>query len=93
MVKNITYEKVDLIPKKLKESVLYISLKYGVAVHKCFCGCREKVVMPIKPNKAYWWELSFNDNKVTVYGSIGNYQSCRSHYKITNNQVLFMEKV
>lgn len=80
-------EYVELMPKVIEEGVLYISKKYGTAVHKCCCGCGQKVVTPLKPTE---WSLSVSAGGVTLRPSIGNWSfSCRSHYWIRNNRVVW----
>jgi hypothetical protein len=76
---------VDFMPKALEDGVLYISEKYSTAVHKCCCGCGEKVVTPLKPTE---WSLSVVKDAVTLSPSIGNWSfPCQSHYWIRNNRV------
>jgi hypothetical protein len=78
---------VELMPKILEDGVLYISQKYATAVHKCCCGCGEKVVTPLKPTE---WSLSVTKGAVTLYPSIGNWSlGCRSHYWIRDNRVVW----
>jgi len=80
-------EYVELMPKVIGEGVLYISQKYATAVHKCCCGCGEKVVTPLKPTE---WSLSINHGAVTLCPSIGNWSfACRSHYWIRNSRVVW----
>lgn len=80
-------EYVELMPKAIEEGVLYISKKYGTAIHKCCCGCGQKVVTPLKPTE---WSLSVAAEGVTLRPSIGNWSfPCRSHYWIRNNRVMW----
>jgi len=80
-------EYVELMPKVIEEGVLYISKKYSTAVHKCCCGCGQKVVTPLKPTE---WSLSVAAGGVSLRPSIGNWSfPCRSHYWIRNNQVVW----
>jgi Family of unknown function (DUF6527) len=86
-VTEIRPQYVELMPKVIEEGVLYISRKYATAVHKCCCGCGEKVVTPLKPTE---WSLSVNYGAVTLRPSIGNWSfACRSHYWIRNNRVVW----
>lgn len=52
MSKQETYETqfVDRMPPDdmLKDGMLYVAPHFHVAVHKCMCGCGEKVVTPWK---------------------------------------------
>lgn len=80
-------EYVELMPKVIEEGVLYISKKYCTAIHKCCCGCGQKVVTPLKPTE---WSLSVTAGCVTLRPSIGNWSfPCRSHYWIRNNRVVW----
>jgi hypothetical protein len=65
--------------------VLYISIPYATAVHKCCCGCGEKVVTPLTPTD---WKLIFDGESVSLSPSIGNWSfRCESHYWIRSNNV------
>lgn len=76
---------VELMPGQLQDGVLYISEKYGTAIHKCCCGCGQKVVTPLSPAK---WQLRRSRDAVTLYPSIGNWNlPCQSHYWIRRNRV------
>lgn len=84
-MKTIQHKFVDLIPERLVEGILYISIEYCTAVHKCVCGCGNEVVTPISPTD---WKLTFNGESVSFYPSIGNWSfECKSHYWIENNIV------
>lgn len=84
-MKTIQHRFVEFIPDSLEEGILYITIEYKTAVHKCACGCGNKVVTPISPND---WRLIFDGKTVTLKPSIGNWGfDCRSHYWITNNVV------
>lgn len=78
---------VELIPDHIEEGVLYVSVNYCTAIHKCVCGCGNEVVTPLSPTD---WNLTFNGKAVSLYPSIGNWNfSCKSHYWIRNNKVEF----
>lgn len=84
-MKTISHKFVELIPGQLENGVIYVSLTYCTAVHKCFCGCQEEVVTPISPTD---WQLIFNGKSISLYPSIGNWNfDCKSHYWITNNRI------
>lgn len=77
---------VELIPDIIEEGIIYISIEHCVAVHKCACGCKNKVTTPLAPDM---WELKFNGESISLYPSIGNYYfECKSHYWIKNNLVI-----
>lgn len=81
----ITHQFVEFVPDVLEEGVLYVSLEYATAAHRCFCGCGREVVTPISPTD---WLLSFDGESVSLDPSIGNWSfPCRAHYWIRKNQV------
>jgi hypothetical protein len=81
------YQEVAIIPEHLSAGILYVSLKYEIAVHLCACGCMNKVVTPL--TRAYW-TLSRSKKGVTLRPSIGNWDfSCRSHYFIREGVVVW----
>ncbi len=54
---------MELAPKELIPGVLYVSLKYKLALHLCCCGCGEKVVTPLSPAE---WHLRLADGKARI---------------------------
>lgn len=81
---------IELVPPVLEEGVLYISVEYCSAIHKCVCGCGNKVVTPLSPTE---WELTFDGKSVSLYPSIGNWNfECKSHYWIIKNKVKFARR-
>jgi len=82
---TFVFEIVEFIPKVLEEGVLYVSMTYATASHRCFCGCGKKVVTPLSPTD---WQLTFDGDTVSLDPSIGNWSyPCRSHYILHNNRV------
>ena len=80
-----THEFVEFVPSELKERVLYVSMEYGTAVHRCACGCGEKVVTPLGRTD---WKMIYDGETVSLHPSIGNWSlKCRSHYWIRENRV------
>ncbi len=87
-LKAITPEFVEFIPTEGKElipGIVYISMKHGMVVYRCPCGCgglSEFMLDPIR------FRLEYDGNSVTFYPSIGiSYLECRSHYWIRNNRI------
>lgn len=90
MKKSIRPEFVTYIPDVVKEGVLYISIPYATATHKCACGCGEAVVTPISPTD---WSLTWNGESVTLNPSIGNWSlPCQSHYWIVENRIVWARR-
>lgn len=89
-VDGLTPVYVEFIPSFLEEGKLYISMRFGTAVHLCPCGCQNKIVTPLN---TYGWTLNFN-GKVSLSPSIGNYNiECQSHYYIINNEIEWVPSV
>jgi hypothetical protein len=84
-MKTIQHKFVESIPDVLEEGVLYISLQYCTAIHKCVCGCGNEVVTPLAPTD---WKMTFDGVSITLHPSIGNWNfECRSHYWIVRNEI------
>jgi hypothetical protein len=84
-----THKFVEFIPEQLEEKTLYVSIRFATIAHLCPCGCKSKVVTPIKPTD---WRLTFDGKTISLDPSIGNWSfPCRSHYWIKNNTVRWAE--
>lgn len=89
-ISDLSHRFVEFIPEILEDGVLYVSIEYATAAHKCFCGCGNEVITPLTPTD---WKIIFNGESVSIYPSIGNWSfSCRSHYWIENNKVIWSWK-
>lgn len=89
-MKTLSHNFVKNIPEKIEDGILYISVEYGTAIHKCCCGCGNKVVTPFSPTD---WKLIFDGETVSLRPSIGNWNfECQSHYWITNNTIEWAPK-
>jgi Family of unknown function (DUF6527) len=83
----LKHEFVEFIPEHLKESTIYVSIRFATASHLCCCGCGSKVVTPLRPTD---WKLIFDGKTISLDPSIGNWSfACQSHYWIRNNTVLW----
>lgn len=51
---TLAHQFVEEIPEPLADGILYISIPFTTAVHKCCCGCGLEVVTPTD------WEFAFN---------------------------------
>ncbi len=81
----ITPQFVEYIPDDLADNTIYVSMPYAVAIHKCPCGCGNRVVTPFSPTD---WKLIFDGKTITLHPSLGNWSfACQSHYWIRNNKV------
>lgn len=86
----VKHEFVKLLPTKLEERTVYISIEYSTAAHLCMCGCKVEVQTPLSPTD---WQLIFDGEAVTLFPSIGNWGlTCRSHYWISDNQITWAEQ-
>lgn len=84
---TLTHRFVEYIPDEIEEGILYISIPFCTAIHKCVCGCGNEVVTPISRKG---WKLIFDGETVSLTPSIGSWNlACKSHYFITNNFIKF----
>lgn len=89
-LRTIEHRFVDIIPDELERGVLYISTAYATAMHKCACGCGERVVTPIRPAG---WTLLWDGRSVTLDPSIGNRSlPCRSHYFVRAGRIVWAKQ-
>ncbi len=87
---KIDHQFVQYIPEELEDGKVYITVEFATAVHKCCCGCENKVVTPLSPTD---WELTFNGESISLEPSIGNWSfPCQSHYWIKRNQVRWAQR-
>jgi hypothetical protein len=87
---TLQHKFVDFIPDIIEDGVLYISIKYCTAIHKCVCGCGNEVVTPLSPTD---WKLTFDGKTISLSPSIGNWNfECQSHYWITKNRIRYAAK-
>jgi hypothetical protein len=85
----LKHEFVEFIPAELTEGTLYVSIRFATVSHLCPCGCKNKVVTPLKPTD---WKLIFDGKTISLHPSIGNWNfACRSHYWVRNNRVQWAE--
>ena len=84
---KIKLQRVQYMPKDLKEGVLYVSEEFGAAAHLCACGCGSKIRTPLGPTE---WKMEEMDDGPTLRPSVGNWQkACQSHYLITRGEVVW----
>ena len=87
---KLRYELVELMPPELEEGVVYVSLIYGTVIHKCVCGCGNRVITPLSPAG---WKITFDGETISLYPSIGNWSfPCQSHYWIINSTIRHARK-
>ena len=84
---RVTHAFVDFVPDELADGVIYVSIQFATAAHKCCCGCGSEVVTPLSPTD---WSLTFNGETISLSPSIGNWSfPCQSHYWIRENKVVW----
>lgn len=89
-IKILETEFVEFMPTKINEGILYVSMQYSTAVHKCCCGCGNKVITPLSPTD---WKLIYDGVSISLSPSIGNWNfECQSHYWIKSNKIEWSEK-
>lgn len=81
----LTHEFVDYIPDDLAVGMIYVSIPYATASHRCCCGCGNEVITPLSPTD---WQLTFDGESISLTPSIGNWSfDCQSHYWLRRNRV------
>ena len=84
---RITHRFVERVPSPLEDGVVYVSIEFGTVIHKCCCGCGDKVVTPLTPVD---WVVIYDGQSISLHPSIGRWSApCRSHYWIRNNRVIW----
>ena len=84
-VVRLEHRFVEHFPDVLDEAVLYISMSFATAAHRCCCGCGNEVITPLSPRD---WALTFDGETVTLDPSIGNWSfPCQAHYWIVRGKV------
>lgn len=84
--KRLEHRFIEEIPESPQPGVLYVSMEYATAVHRCCCGCGEEVVTPFTPTD---WRMTFDGETVSLKPSVGSWTlPCRSHYVIDRGRVL-----
>jgi hypothetical protein len=85
-IKTLGHRFVETMPDNIEPGVLYVSMEYATAAHRCCCGCGEEVVTPFSPAQ---WQMSFNGDAVSLHPSVGNWNlRCRSHYVVREGRVI-----
>jgi hypothetical protein len=83
---RLQYRFVETVPEMIEPGILYVSMDYATAAHRCCCGCGEEVVTPFSPAQ---WQMTFDGDEISLYPSIGNWNfRCRSHYFIREGRVI-----
>ena len=81
----LSHKFVEFVPDTMDEGVIYVSMVFATAAHRCCCGCGHVVVTPLSPTD---WKLTFDGRTISLDPSIGNWGfACQSHYWISNGRV------
>lgn len=84
---NVRPKFVENVPDEMEDGIIYISVPFRLAMHKCLCGCGGEVTTRISPTG---WDFSFNGEDVSLSPSIGpSTSSCRSHYVVRRGHVIW----
>jgi len=87
---QVTHRFVERVPSPLEDGVIYVSIAFGTVIHKCCCGCGDKVVTPLTPVD---WAVVYDGQSISLYPSIGRWDApCQSHYWIDRNRVIWSGK-
>ena len=86
---RVSHRFVERVPSPLEDGVVYVSIGFGTVVHKCCCGCGDKVVTPLTPVD---WAVVYDGQSISLHPSIGRWDApCRSHYWIRNDRVIWSD--
>jgi Family of unknown function (DUF6527) len=84
--KQLQHRFVEIMPEKIESGILYVSIEYATAAHRCCCGCGEEVVTPFSPAQ---WLMTFDGDSISLHPSVGNWNlRCRSHYVVREGRVI-----
>ena len=67
---SLEHRFVEDLPDDVRPGVLYVSMEYGTAAHRCCCGCGEEVVTPFTPTG---WKMTYDGETVSLKPSVGNW--------------------
>ena len=85
----LRHEFVEYMPPVLDDGVLYVSIRFRLAVHRCCCGCGYEVPTGLSPDS---WKLVFDGESISLSPSVGNWGlACQSHYWVRCNRVRWIE--
>lgn len=88
---EMAHKFVEFMPPELDDGVVYVSIEYATASHKCACGCGRRVVTPFTPTD---WTLSYDGKAISLDPSIGNWSfPCQSHYWIRRGRVVWARRM
>jgi len=88
-VERFDHEFVDQIPENLDEGILYVSMRFGMVIHLCACGCGNQTVTPLGPTD---YKLIYDGETITFHPSVGNWNfPCRSHYWVRRAKVVWAD--
>jgi hypothetical protein len=88
-VERFDHEFVDQIPEDLDEGILYVSMRFGMVIHLCACGCGNQTVTPLGPTD---YKLIYDGETITLHPSVGNWNfPCRSHYWVRRAKVVWAD--
>ena len=64
-----------------------ISIKYGMGVLRCPCGCGNTMDVNIEPHR---WSIKWDGEHISVCPSISSdWMGCRSHYWVRRNRIVW----
>ena len=87
---QVTHRFVERVPSPLEDGIIYVSIAFGTVIHKCCCGCGDKVVTPLTPVD---WAVIYDGQSISLHPSIGRWHApCQSHYWIDRNRVIWAGK-
>lgn len=81
-------EFVEYMPENKEWGVLYVSLRFRLAICLCPDGCGFEAVMPF--NKPNGWNYEEHDGLVTLSPSVANDCPNKAHFFIRENKIVWV---
>ncbi len=89
-ISQFRHEFVEFVPETVVDGIVYVSIPYATAIHRCACGCGQEVVTPLSPTD---WKVIYDGKTISLDPSIGNWSfDCQSHYFIRGNCILWCDR-
>lgn len=85
LLKPLFVEAIPQLPE-MEQDTLYVSMRFATLSHLCPCGCGRLVDVTLSPTTR---TLTYDGEHLTLRPSIGVKFSCRSHYSIVRNAIVW----
>ena len=59
------------------------------AIMRCPCGCKEQLTLSLMKQKKPNWEISIQNQKISLSPSVWKNEGCRSHFFLKKGKVIW----